>query len=274
MPKRRPKLAVWKFASCDGCQLTVLDCEPVLRGAFDIAYFLEASSAPSWRPLRHLAGRGLDIDRSRSRAHPRGPSRVHTARRHRRVRDVGRRSGTAQRARSRGIPTRGLCEARVPRQPRKLNRALATRFGRFRVARVPDRWPATRRRADRAARGAQAPIPGHSVCLECKLAGNVCVTVAHGTPCLGPITQAGLRCALSPARSRLLWLLRPSGYGRGADPELYLAFDSRGARSRGAARVMPTPEAKRTRTIRVDALSRVEGEGSLFVRVRVGASRN
>src|SRR5215216_7510978 len=44
----KPKLAVWKFASCDGCQLSVLDCEDellTLAGEVDIAYFLEASSA-------------------------------------------------------------------------------------------------------------------------------------------------------------------------------------------------------------------------------------
>ena len=45
---RRPKLAVWKFASCDGCQLTLLNCEDELlqlAGAVDIAYFPEASRA-------------------------------------------------------------------------------------------------------------------------------------------------------------------------------------------------------------------------------------
>ncbi len=41
-------LAVWKFASCDGCQLSVLDLEDELLSLADhleIAYFLEASSA-------------------------------------------------------------------------------------------------------------------------------------------------------------------------------------------------------------------------------------
>src|SRR6476659_3918150 len=45
--KVRPKLAVWKFASCDGCQLSLLDCEDELlavAGAVEIAYFLEATS--------------------------------------------------------------------------------------------------------------------------------------------------------------------------------------------------------------------------------------
>ena len=49
--------------------------------------------------------------------------------------------------------------------------------------------------------GRRPVLPAHSVCLECKLAGNVCVTVAHGTPCLGPITHAGCG-ALCPTYHR------------------------------------------------------------------------
>jgi sulfhydrogenase subunit delta len=44
----RATLAVWKFASCDGCQLGLLDLEDELLGLADqlhIAYFLEASNA-------------------------------------------------------------------------------------------------------------------------------------------------------------------------------------------------------------------------------------
>ena len=47
-PARRPRLAVWKFASCDGCQLSLLDCEDELldvADALEIGYFLEASRA-------------------------------------------------------------------------------------------------------------------------------------------------------------------------------------------------------------------------------------
>src|SRR5450756_141292 len=43
---RRPKLAVWKFASCDGCQLTLLNCEDELLAVaerIEIAYFPEAT---------------------------------------------------------------------------------------------------------------------------------------------------------------------------------------------------------------------------------------
>ena len=46
--KQKPKLAVWKFASCDGCQLSLLDCEDELLALTDeieIANFAEASRA-------------------------------------------------------------------------------------------------------------------------------------------------------------------------------------------------------------------------------------
>ena len=43
-PKAKPKIAVFKFASCDGCQLSLIDAEDELLGivgAVDIAYFPE-----------------------------------------------------------------------------------------------------------------------------------------------------------------------------------------------------------------------------------------
>jgi coenzyme F420-reducing hydrogenase gamma subunit len=49
--------------------------------------------------------------------------------------------------------------------------------------------------------GRRPNVSAHSVCVECKLRGNVCVLVAHGTPCLGPITHAGCG-ALCPTYQR------------------------------------------------------------------------
>src|SRR5690606_2061252 len=46
MTMTKPKLAVWKFASCEGCPLSLLDCEDELlavAGAIDIANFAEAN---------------------------------------------------------------------------------------------------------------------------------------------------------------------------------------------------------------------------------------
>ena len=39
--------------------------------------------------------------------------------------------------------------------------------------------------------GRKPVVPPHSVCVDCKIKGNVCVMVAHGTPCLGPVTHTG-----------------------------------------------------------------------------------
>jgi coenzyme F420-reducing hydrogenase gamma subunit len=55
MNQPKPRLGVFKFASCDGCQLTVLDCEDellTLADRVEIGYFLEAVSRPKVRSQR------------------------------------------------------------------------------------------------------------------------------------------------------------------------------------------------------------------------------
>ncbi len=49
--------------------------------------------------------------------------------------------------------------------------------------------------------GRRPNVPTYSVCVECKGRGTPCVMVAHGTPCLGPVTQAGCG-AICPAYHR------------------------------------------------------------------------
>ena len=97
--KRKPKLAVWKFASCDGCQLSLLDCEDELLAVTDkvaIAYFPEASRASVKGPYQISLVEGSvttqhDAERIRN---IRKVSK--TAHHHRRVRHVRRHSGIAK----------------------------------------------------------------------------------------------------------------------------------------------------------------------------------
>ena len=53
-PKKKPKLSVWKFASCDGCQLSLLDCEDELlavAGDLELAYFRRGLPGHGQGPL-------------------------------------------------------------------------------------------------------------------------------------------------------------------------------------------------------------------------------
>ena len=74
--QRKPTLAVWKFSSCDGCQLSLLDCEDellALAGEVEIAYFLEATSATVEGPYDLSLVEGSVTTAARRRAHPGGP---------------------------------------------------------------------------------------------------------------------------------------------------------------------------------------------------------
>lgn len=202
--KSKPRLAVWKFASCDGCQLTLLDCEAELldiAGAIDIAYFQEATRAT-------VSGR-YDLSLVEGS--------ITTAHDAARIRDIRRRSRT--------LITIGACATSGGIQALR-NFADVKEFAAIVYAR-PDYIQtlatstaiADHVRVDFELRGCpiskqqllevlsafligRRPVtPAHSVCFECKLKGNVCVMVAHGTPCLGPVTQAGCN-ALCPSYDR------------------------------------------------------------------------
>jgi sulfhydrogenase subunit delta len=202
--KPKPRLAVWKFASCDGCQLTVLDCEDELLAiadAVDVAYFREATSAA-------LQG---DYDISLVDGSITTPDDVE------RIRDVRRRS--------RILVTIGACATAGGIQALR-NFADVREYASFVYAR-PDyiRTLATSTAIARhvpvdyelrgcpinkhqlvevisALLAGRRPVtPPHSVCLECKRKGNVCVMVASGTPCLGPVTHTGCY-ALCPSYDR------------------------------------------------------------------------
>jgi len=203
-PAAKPKLGVFKFASCDGCQLSVLDCEDELlaiAGAVDVADFREASKAVLEGPYDLSLVEGS----------------VTTAHDVERIKEI--------RAQSKALVTIGACATSGGIQALR-NFADVEEYRRVVYARpefiatlatstaIADHvkvdfelrgCPISKFQlleAIGAFLGGRAPnLPTESVCIECKRRGNVCVLVAHGTPCLGPVTQAGCG-AICPAFNR------------------------------------------------------------------------
>jgi coenzyme F420-reducing hydrogenase gamma subunit len=201
---RKPKLAVWKFASCDGCQLSLLDCEDELlavAGAVDIAYFPEASRAMVKGPYDVSLVEG-------SITTPHDAARIQQVRR-----------------KSKTLVTIGACATAGGIQALRnfkdvqdfINMVYATPayidtlarstpiadhvFVDFELRGCPINKHQLLEVLSAFLNGRKPNTSPHSVCIECKLPGLVCVMVAHGTPCLGPVTHAGCG-ALCPAYDR------------------------------------------------------------------------
>ncbi len=200
----KPRLAVFKFASCDGCQLQLLDAQGRLLEITDrvaIDHFPEAQS-------RSLAGPydiGL-VEGSIS-----APGDIE------RIREI--------RAACRFLVTIGACATSGGIQALRnwgtiddfLSAVYATPQY---IATLATSTPISDHVAvDFELRGCpidtgqllelitavlvgrKPRVPTHSVCIECKARGTVCVAVARGIACLGPVTQAGCG-ALCPAYDR------------------------------------------------------------------------
>ena len=200
----RPTLAVWKFASCDGCQLSILDCEDellTLAAEVDISYFLEASSAVVEGPYDLSIVEG-------------SMTTAHDVQRIRAIRDQSRfvvpigacaTAGGIQALRN--FADVGDFMAAVYASPQYID-TLATSTPvadhvtvDFELQGCPPNKEQLMEVIRAFTTGVQPRIPNESVCMECKRRGNVCVMVAHGTPCLGPVTHAGCG-ALCPTYHR------------------------------------------------------------------------
>jgi coenzyme F420-reducing hydrogenase gamma subunit len=201
---RRAKLAVWKFASCDGCQLTLLDCEDELlplAGQVDIAHFLECSSATVGGPydISLVEGSITTPDDAERILQVRKVSRYLVS--------IGAcaTAGGIQALRSLG-DVHEFASVVYPKPEYISTLETSSPI----AAHVPVDFELRGCPIDRYQllevivaflQGRQPAIPAHSVCIECKLQGRVCVMVAKGTPCLGPVTHAGCG-ALCPAVDR------------------------------------------------------------------------
>jgi coenzyme F420-reducing hydrogenase gamma subunit len=202
--KSRPKLAVWKFASCDGCQLSLLDLEDellALAGAVELAEFREATSGVVEGPYDLSLVEGS----------------ITTAHDAERIREVRGASGALVTigacATSGGIQAlRNFAEvdefvSAVYASPEYIS-TLETSTpiaAHVRVDFELHGCPINKRQLLEVVtaflHGSRPSIPSTSVCTECKRRGTVCVVVAHGTPCLGPVTHTGCG-ALCPAYNR------------------------------------------------------------------------
>ena len=200
----RPKLAVWKFASCDGCQLTLLNCEDELiplAGEVQIAYFPEATRSVVEGPYDVSLVEG-------SVTTPEELERIQ------RIREMSRRlitigacatSGGIQALRNFGdiAEFRSIVYAH-PEYLSTLSRSTpisAHVSVDFELRGCPINKHQLLEVLAAAIQGRAPRIPSYSVCVDCKRRGTVCVAVANGTPCLGPVTQAGCG-ALCPAFDR------------------------------------------------------------------------
>lgn len=202
--KEMPKLAVWKFASCDGCQLSLLDCEDELlsvAGEVEIAYFPEATRAKVKGPYDLSLVEG-------SITTPHDAERIHHVRRVSKFLVTIGACATAG-----GIQAlRNFKDVKefisivyaTPKYIEVLNKSTPIAdhvFVDFELRGCPINKHQLLEVISAYLHGRKPNTPPHSVCVECKLRGTVCVMVAHGTPCLGPVTHAGCG-AICPAYAR------------------------------------------------------------------------
>jgi coenzyme F420-reducing hydrogenase gamma subunit len=201
--KQRPRLGVFKFASCDGCQLSLLDLEESLLAiadSVDIAYFREATSKESEGPFDLTLIDGsitTEADRERIRQ---------VRARSRRLVSLGACATTGGIQALRNFRDVGeMCRVVYARPDYIDTLATSTPISEhvlvdFELRGCPPDRHQLLEVVSAFLNGRAPAIAAHSVCVECKLRGTVCVMVT-GTPCLGPVTHAGCG-AICPAYQR------------------------------------------------------------------------
>jgi sulfhydrogenase subunit delta len=190
----KPKLAVWKFASCDGCQLSLLDCEDELMavaGAVQVASFPEASRAVIRGPYDLSLVEG-------SITTPHDEQRIHKIRRvskHLVAIGACATAGGIQALRNfKDVREFVSVVYARPQYISTLNKSTPISdhvYVDFELQGCPINKKQLIELLSAFLTGRKPNIARHSVCVDCKTAGNVCVMVAHGTMCLGPVTQTG-----------------------------------------------------------------------------------
>jgi coenzyme F420-reducing hydrogenase gamma subunit len=206
MTATKPRLGVFKFASCDGCQLSLLDCEDELLAVADrveIAYFLEATR----RPLEGEFDVAL-VEGS-----------ISTQAQEDEIRDIRRRS--------RFLITLGACASNGGIQGLRnfgslnVEKSLAIVYASpayvetlahshpasayvpvdLELAGCPIDKKQLLGVLSQILAGSRPRVPSHALCLDCKRQHLVCILVAQGAPCMGPVTSTGCG-VLCPSHDR------------------------------------------------------------------------
>jgi coenzyme F420-reducing hydrogenase gamma subunit len=200
----RPRVGVVKFASCDGCQLTILDLEDQLLAiteSFDIVEFAEATSSRSQGPFDVLLVEGS----------------ISTPEQAREITQLRREATTLVAigacATSGGIQAlRNLADHDAFRdavypQPQFISSLATSTPVSAHVAvdaelvGCPISGAQLLELLTALTTGRRPQLPDEAVCVECKRLGNPCILVAAGESCLGPVTRTGCG-ALCPSFGR------------------------------------------------------------------------
>ncbi|MFN2145522.1 MAG: oxidoreductase [Anaerolineales bacterium] len=204
MATKKPTIAVFKFSSCDGCQLGILNLEDELLdlvGVVEIAHFLEAR--------RQVLPGPYDIGLVEGS--------ISTPEEAERIKEIRQQCGILI-ALGTCATAGGVQGLRNFEDLEELTNIV------YEHPEFIDSLPNSTRVADHVKveyelwgcpvnkyqvvevlvailQNRRPNLPQYSLCLECKRQGNVCVTVAYGMPCLGPIVRAGCG-ALCPSNGR------------------------------------------------------------------------
>ncbi len=204
MPNHKPTVAIYKFSSCDGCQLSILNMEDDLldlANVIDIAYFLEATRAEKPAPYDNANIEG-------SITTPHELERIKEIRNHAKILIALGTCATAG-----GIQAlRNFANADdfanvVYAHPDYLHFLKTATPIAEHVTVDLELWGCPVNKAQvievivALLNNRKPNLPPYAVCMECKRRGTICVLVDQGIPCLGPATQAGCG-ALCPAIKR------------------------------------------------------------------------
>ena len=200
----RPRVGVVKFASCDGCQLTVLDLEDELLAItekFDIVEFAEATSNRSQGPFDVLLVEGSISTPEQAR------EIVQLRREATTLVAIGACATSGGIQALRNLADHDAFRNAVYPQPQMISSLDTSTPVSAHVAVDAELvgCPISGRQLlellTALATGRRAQLPDEAVCAECKRLGNPCILVATGEACLGPVTRTGCG-ALCPTFNR------------------------------------------------------------------------